>query len=168
MKLDPGNENWMKAKYINPFIVAVNEVFAKSLDCSVTRSQVFASQNFTPLFDITGIIGMSGTAVGCVAISLSREVAIQATAWMTQQTPASEIDEDVADAVGEIANMIAGSSRAELGQDQLKITLPTVKIGKSYSIDFPTKSFPICIGFASKWGPLAIQVGLKALEEEES
>jgi len=158
----------MKAKYINPFIVATNEVFTKSLSCAVTRTQLFATKNFNPLFDVTGIIGMSGTAEGCVAISLSRDVAIQATAWMTQEAPPAEINEDVADAVGEIANMIAGSSRADLAQDQLTITLPTVKIGKSFLIDFPAKSFPICIGFDSDWGPLAIQVGLQALDEVRS
>ena len=157
----------MKAKYINAFIVATKAVFATSLECSVARSELFATKNFAPLYDVTGIIGMSGTAEGCVAISLSRDVALQATAWMTQEPPAG-IDEDVSDAVGEIANMIAGSSRADLSEDQLNITLPTVKIGKSYVIDFPTRSFPICIGFDSQWGPLAIQIGLKALEEEES
>ena len=158
----------MKAKYINPFIVATSEVFARQLECSVTRSQLYATANFTPIFDITGIIGMSGTAEGCVAISLSREVAIQATAFMLQQPPSSEIDDDVADAVGEIANMIAGSSRADLEQDQLQITVPIVKIGKSELIDFPKKSYPICIGFDSAWGPLAIQVGLQTLGEGES
>ena len=59
------------------------------------------------------MIGLSGKAKGTVVLSLDREVAIQVAAALLQEQPAG-LNADVADAMGEMANMIAGQAKAQL------------------------------------------------------
>ncbi len=149
----------MKAEYINPFITSVKQTFETMLDCQLERSELFASQDHQPKHEITGVIGLTGRAEGKVALSLSRDVAIQATRVMLQEEQ-DDINDDVADAVGELANMVAGAAKAQLEKFELRITLPEVFVGKSKVLDFPADSTPICIGFRSDWGQLTVQVAM--------
>ncbi len=96
-----------------------------------------------------------------VVLSLSREAAINAAATMIGEKLHS-IDADVADAVGELTNMIAGAAKAQLEHLQLSVSLPTVITGKSHCIDFPKNVMPICIPFDCKWGPVTVEVGIVA------
>ena len=45
--------------------------------------------------------------------------------------------------VGELTNMVAGAAKAELDEYELKISLPNVITGESYSVRFPSKATPI-------------------------
>jgi chemotaxis protein CheX len=71
-----------------------------------------------------------------------------------------EINADVADAVGELTNMIAGAAKAQLDHLEMSVSLPTVITGKAHCIDFPKNTKPICIPFDCKWGPVAVEVGI--------
>ena len=84
---------------------------------------------------------------------------MQVTEIMLQERP-PELNGDVVDAVGELANIIAGGAKAQLEHLELSVTLPTVITGKSHCIEFPTRVTPICIPFDSQWGPITIEVGL--------
>ena len=71
-----------------------------------------------------------------------------------------DLNAEVADAVGELANMIAGGAKAQLEEYEMSITLPTVIIGCYESIEFPSDTPSLCIGFKSDWGILTVQVAL--------
>ena len=70
------------------------------------------------------------------------------------------IDEEVVDVVGELANMVAGGAKAQLEAYEMRISLPTVIVGRNESIQFPSETPSLCICFTSDWGPLTVQVGL--------
>jgi chemotaxis protein CheX len=154
---------YMKAEYINPFVTSTVSVFETMLGCSLTRGKIFIKNGASPEFEVTGIIGLSGKAAGTVVLSLNRETALNAAKTLLGEMPET-INADVVDAVGELANMIAGASKAQLEQFEMSLTIPTVIVGKDFSIEFPSKSPPICIPFECKWGPLAVEVGLVELE----
>ncbi len=109
------------------------------------------------------MIGLSGKAQGTVVLGLSREAALSAAEALLQERPA-EINGDVTDAVGELVNIIAGSAKAKLEHLQLSVSLPTVITGKNHCVEFPTKVTPICIPFASAWGEITVEVGLREID----
>ena len=69
--------------------------------------------------------------------------------------------DDVLDAVGELANMIAGQAKAELEEFDLSVSLPNVVTGKDHVVRFPSKSAPICVPYDTDLGPLLLEVGLE-------
>lgn len=149
----------MRVEYINPFVKALVTTFSTMLNCTATRGQLKLKQDINPPLDISGVIGLSGKAVGTVVVSLSKEVAVKATSAMLMMD-ATEIDNDVIDAVGEITNMVAGSAKAELYEYELSISLPSVITGRGHEVRFPSNVTPICVPFETEWGPLHLEVGL--------
>ncbi len=149
----------MRVEYINPFVVAVLSVFRTMLGTELKRGKPFVKGGFQPRHHISGVIGLSGKARGTIVLSLDRDAALCATEAMTQERP-SEIDADVIDAVGELANMIAGSAKAKLERFDLSVSLPSVITGKGHCIEFPSNTTPICIPFECEWGAVDVEVGL--------
>ena len=149
----------MKAEYINPFIKSTVNVFSTMVDCTLERGPLQTRDSFAPLHEVSGIIGLSGKAMGTVVVSLSREMALQTAGVMLGERPL-EIDADVTDAVGEIANMIAGGAKRQLEELEMSVSLPSVICGKNHSLSFPSHATTIVIPLDSEWGSLSIEVGL--------
>ncbi len=149
----------VNVEYVNPFLTSTLTVFRTMLDCEIERGQLYLKGHHSPDHEISGIIGLSGKAVGTVVLSLSREVALGATEAMLGEHH-TEINADVVDVVGELTNMIAGSAKAKLEQFAMSISLPNVVIGKNHSVAFPTGVTPFGIPFTTKWGEVCIDVGL--------
>ncbi len=149
----------MKTEYINPFLTATASVFDTMLGCTLTRGTPFVKVGDEPEHAVSGVIGLSGKAKGTVVLGLDREAAIGATEAMLQERP-DEINGDVTDAIGELANIIAGAAKAKLEELDLSVSLPTVITGKGHHVEFPSQVTPICIPFGSQWGPITVEVGL--------
>ncbi len=153
----------MRVEYINPFVTAVLSVFRTMLGTELVRGQPFVKGGFQPRHQISGVIGLSGKARGTIVLSLDREAALRATAILTQEERPSSINADVIDAVGELANMIAGCAKAKLEQFEMSVSLPSVITGKGHCIEFPSNTTPICIPFDCEWGSVDVEVGLVEL-----
>lgn len=149
----------MRAEYINPFIKSLVNTFSTMLGCDVMRGELQLKDNCVALHEVSGTIGLSGKAVGTVVVSLSKEVALKAASAMLMME-ATELDDDVIDAVGEITNMVAGAAKAQLEEYELSISLPNVITGTGHEIRFPSEVKPICVPFSSPWGELTLEVGL--------
>ncbi len=157
----------MRVEYINPFIASVTNAFQTMLNCEAHRGAITLKDNSSPKFEISGIIGLSGKAVGTVVLSLSKEVAIQAASTMLM-CECTEINDDVIDAVGELTNMVAGAAKAELEEYQMMVSLPNVITGTDHEVRFPSDVSPICVPFSTQWGGLALEVGLSPIREPVS
>jgi chemotaxis protein CheX len=149
----------MKVEYINPFLSSTVAVFKTMLNIQLTRGTPFLKNGVQPNHEISGIIGLSGMAKGTVVLSMTREAALNAAAVMLGERP-SGINADVADAVGELTNMIAGAAKAQLEHLSMSVSLPTVVTGKSHCIEFPKNVSPICIPFEYESGTISVEVGL--------
>ena len=149
----------VRAEFINPFLSSAAEVFRTMLGCELTRGTPYLKQHDKPDHEISGIIGLSGKAVGTTVLSLSHNVAIEATAAMLGDKPI-ELNADVIDAIGELTNMIAGSAKAQLEELEMSISLPNVIIGKNHEVAFPSGVTPIGIPFSCEWGEISVDVGL--------
>jgi chemotaxis protein CheX len=149
----------MKAEHINPFLTSMVAVFDTMLGCKLTRCDPFVKQATQPEHEVSGVIGLSGKAKGVVVLTLCREAALSATEALLGERPPG-INGDVADAIGELTNIVAGNAKAKLEHLALSVSLPTVVVGTWHTIEFPKNICPICIPFDSTWGPVAAMVGL--------
>ena len=149
----------MKVEYINPFLESTISTFKTMLGCVLTRGIPYVKNGSQPEHEVSGVIGLTGKAQGTVVVGLGREAALRATEAMLQERP-PEINGDVVDAIGELANIIAGSAKSQLEHLDLSVSLPSVITGKGHCIQFPTKVTPICIPFDSDWGLITVEVGL--------
>lgn len=149
----------MRVEYINPFITSVKNVFRTMLSCEAQRGQITLKQGNRAPYYVSGVIGLSGKAVGTVVLSFSKPVALRAaSAMLLMEAP--EINEDVLDAVGELTNVVAGAAKAELAEFDLSVSLPNVITGENHEVHFPSNVTPLCIAFETEWGPLSLEVGL--------
>jgi len=149
----------VKVEHVNPFLAATVAVFRTMLDCEIQRGELHLKGNHQPDHEISGIIGLSGKAVGPVVLSLSRESALAVTEALAGER-AEKIDATVVDAVGELTNMIAGKAKADLEQLAMSISLPSVITGRNHSVTFPSGVLPIGIPFECHWGAICLDVGL--------
>jgi len=149
-----------RVEYLNPFISSIIHVFDAMLHVRIVRQTPFIGVNALPDNEVSGIIGLTGKARGAAVVSLGRETAIRCTERLLGERPTT-VSAQVVDAVGEIANIVAGGAKAQMQQLELRVSLPSIIIGKNHLINFPAKVIPVCIPFQCDWGPVSLQVGLK-------
>lgn len=157
----------MRVELINPFVSSTKEVFKTMLGCTLTRGPLSLKLEHTPVHEVSGLIGLSGSCRGMVVVSANRETAIRATEIMLESRPPG-LNQDVMDAIGELTNMIAGSAKTQLEEHHLTIGLPTVICGKLQAIAFPSQVKPMIIPFDSDIGPVCVQVGLVESPEAQT
>ncbi len=85
---------------------------------------------------ITGMVGFAGTYSGVISIHCPVDLALKITSNMLG-IECDEINEDLNDAVGEIANMLGGCVKQVLSKGGLdvKLSIPTVISGEDYTVN---------------------------------
>jgi len=138
-------------QFIQPFIDGSVNVFRDLCNIEIHAGRPFfvSTAEFDAIWDISGVIGLSGEADGAVAVSLKEETACKITGILTGKEYTS-IDREVTDALGEIINIIVGNVKNIFEKKhRIKITMPSIIKGKAHSIVWPSnKARIICIPFA--------------------
>ncbi len=150
----------MDVRYINPFIKSIRNVFKTMLSVEVTvdKPHVKAGEGDRP--DVSGVIGFSGDASGSVVVSFSKQVALRIVAQFAGTE--LEIDHaDFADAVGELANMIAGGAKSEFEGLDVSISLPSVIIGENHEVSRSSANPRVVIPCRTALGPFDVSVSMK-------
>ena len=150
----------INVELINPFLTSAINVFRTMAACELKRGKPYLAEGAQPTHEISGVIGLSGKAIGTVVLSLGEPVALKVTASMLGEEP-PEMNGDVVDAIGELTNMIAGSAKAQLEHLEMSVSLPSVIMGRNHRVAFPGDIQPIAIPFESAWGPVCVEVGLR-------
>lgn len=121
----------MDARFVNPFVVSVKQVFKTMADADVQILKPKMKSDESS--DVSGIIGFSGDAMGAVVLCFPGDVACKlASAFSGEEMTIDHVD--FADAIGELANMVAGGAKALFKDLTVNISLPSVAIGKSHLI----------------------------------
>jgi chemotaxis protein CheX len=144
--------------------VELINTFRTMLSCDARRGKLAVKQDARAAHEVSGVIGLSGRAVGTVVVSFSTQVALKAASTMLM-TESTKIDDDVLDAVGELTNMVAGAAKAELEEYELAVSLPNVITGCNHEVHFPSEVTPIVISFDTDFGPISLEVGLAQVRE---
>ncbi len=84
----------------------------------------------------TGVVQITGDFEGAVTIQLSEQKATEVAALMFAMEPEEIGDEEVSDAVGELANMAGGNVKSTLA-GSCQLSLPSVTSGRDYHVSVP-------------------------------
>jgi len=109
--------------------------------------------------DISGVIGLTGSMSGSIALTLPVELAKRLVANMLAMDASELQEEDVQDGVGEIINMIAGDAKGRCN-DSFKISLPSVITGKRHTVSTSKEGDGVIIAFKEKV-PFYLQISLE-------
>jgi len=146
-------------KLIVPFVNSVRNVFATMVRVKTEVDRPHVKGTPVPLYDVSSIIGFSGDIVGTVVVSFQLSAAKKLVAAFA----GVEMDErsaDFADALGELANMIAGGAKKDIGVNA-SISTPSVIMGQGHHIA-PLKDVPcLVIPCRTPVGDFAVEISIK-------
>ena len=150
----------MDVAYVNPFITSTVETFKTMLNLEVKPGQVQLRSDTKFSYDVSGIIGLSGDAQGSICMSFPKLLALKFVSKLLG-TEIKIIGPEIADGIGEIANIIAGNAKQHLSQYNLSISLPKVVVGPGHYVASQQGVPTIVVPFISSMGNFAMEVSLK-------
>lgn len=150
----------LSSKQVMPFVNSTMNVFTTMVKIKPEIGTPRLKTDARVTYDVSGIIGFSGEIVGSVVLSFQMEAACKlVSALMGCEVDANS--SDFIDAVGELANMIAGSAKKDLGR-RANIAVPTVIIGKDHLVGRLTGVPCVLIPCKTSIGDFAVEVNIKA------
>lgn len=153
----------MDVKFINPFIYATVEVMETMAFTKPVAGKPFAKTDEIARGEVSGIIGMTGDALGSLAISFSEPCIIGIVDKILGEKH-TEMNRAVLDAVGELTNMISGSARKRMEKEDLRVSaaIPTIVFGRAHTVRHVVRGPSIVIPFKTDFGDFAIDISLKS------
>lgn len=99
--------------------------------------------------NLSSILGLGGDIKGMVGVHCPEQTAKKITGELLG-IEVENLDEDVNDAIGEIANMIAGNLKLSFEKQGLNVLLaiPTTVMGKSYKTSRPQQACCVIVPFS--------------------
>ncbi len=150
----------MKIEYIQPFINATRKVLSTmaSMDSKPMKPALKEANNFKAQGDISSCIDLSGECKGSIGLSFSTNC-ILAIAKLMLGEDFAELDDEVADMVGELVNMISGDARRQLVSLGFSFSagIPKISRGENHEIQHAVSERIIIIPFTTEHGNFYIE-----------
>ncbi len=111
---------------------------------------------------ITGMVGLAGVHKGVLAVHFPKQVALDVTGSFLGME-VDDINADVQDAIGEIANMLGGNLKTILsdrGKD-IMLSLPSTISGDQYSFTSQAEVDQVILPFQTPSGMFYVEVELE-------
>ncbi len=123
----------MNPEVCQPFVGSLENVLKTMLQLNVTASTPREVTGDHAPQDVSGIISFSGDLVGSFVLGFPMATARRIVGVFV----GSELDPtgaDFADAIGELANMVAGNAKAKFSGRKISISCPSVIVGSGHSV----------------------------------
>jgi chemotaxis protein CheX len=119
----------------NEIITGIKDVFSTMLMVELESGAVIENERCSLQSNLTSMIGLGGGMRGLLAIHCPASVA-QAITGAFLGMEVDELNDDVKDAIGEIANMVAGNLKVSYAKIaiNLDLAIPTSIAGESFSV----------------------------------
>lgn len=116
-------------------VAGVKDVFSTMLMVDLENEEVSEDQQCTIESNLTSMLGLGGGIRGMLAIHCTAAVAKGITGDFLG-IEVESLDEAVKDAIGEIANMVAGNLKVSLATQgiDVELAIPTSIVGNSFAI----------------------------------
>jgi chemotaxis protein CheX len=151
----------LDAKYINPFLYAVELVFGQLGICDIKKGGEKVKDEMYVDKDITAFIGIVGEIKGNVSYSFNSKTAMGIVSAMMMGMPVTNINEIERSALAELANMITGNAVGGLTDiKDIDITPPSVIMGQDIFFVIGTVS-TITVDIETSLGPIEVNFGLE-------
>ena len=124
----------MDEEELRAFIEIVNQYFERQTGRLPELGNPYLGDPAAlPMYDFTGVIGISGARPGCVYFTAHRDLLRELHLHVGESTLS---DENLSDLVGEVANTISGNARRVFGPEFM-ISVPVVVAGAAQAIQVP-------------------------------
>lgn len=145
----------MTENELKPIIKIVTEYFFNITGVPAVMGLPYIKQEGDPVFDFTGVIGISGNRRGGVYYTAGKELLADFGVFILGEEPLD--DDALNDLVGEMTNTIAGNMREIFGSSFL-ISVPIILKGKIDTITMRLKPpvFVIPINWKNYTSHLAV------------
>lgn len=164
--MSTSTKSQIDASLVNAVVSATTNVLSTMACTEAVCKEVKAEKDYRPYGDISAVIGISGeTGEGMFALSFPLDLANTLASRLIGSSPDKISSEDRCDAVGELINMISGSTKTTLSQQSqsvYKLSLPTVIQGRDHEISSRPKNNPyLVMVFETEGKSFGLQVSFK-------
>jgi chemotaxis protein CheX len=123
------------------------DVFATMFNQQV---EVVPHEDVAEVSGLSAIIGFGGKFSGFLALHLSAETACKIAEGLLGM-PFDKVDDTVCDAVGEVANMLAGGLKKNVSRTEelFKLSIPSIIDGNEYSTRAPSDAERLMLGVSA-------------------
>lgn len=152
----------MDASIINPFLKSAINMFKEMFHFTPEHGKAYVVEGFgNHRWEISGVIGLVGSAEGVIVIRLTRMLAFKLLKESGMEGENSEeITALINGMVGEFANIISGNAINMITQKKVEVTVPITIQGTNHTISWPNKGVIIGIPFYTPHGPFEIQINI--------
>lgn len=135
----------MDVKYINPFLKATNDILQQTTGETIEVKKPFVKKTPYHSEHLVVLIGVTGSMHGQVIMSFDRESGTHIASKMMGGIEMDELNEIGRSAIGELCNMIMGTTATIFSEQKMKINItpPTQLTGDNLEITH--KNTAICI-----------------------
>ncbi|MGM0416399.1 MAG: chemotaxis protein CheX [Thermodesulfobacteriota bacterium] len=141
---------------------ATTEIFETMIMVDISAGDPIAEKINNFKCSVSGVIGLAGSCKGMLAIHLPDQVAMSITGSFLGMD-VTEVDDDVTDAIGELANMVAGNIKMILDEagNNVTVSIPSCVHGEEYTMDTVSDSQRVVIPFNIESGQFLVELQIK-------
>lgn len=153
----------MKVSFINPFIASLTNVLETMAQVKFQAGKPFLKEDDHPLGDVTGFIRMEGEQSVCTLAVMFSEQAILHIGTQMLGEPMTKLDQEAADLVGEITNMVTGGTKKllwEQGYD-FELSQPELHLGHDFKIEHINPQQVLVVPFTSDHGEFYLEACMR-------
>ncbi len=152
----------MDVKVINAFLSEGMNTFESMFGIKPTHKEPhILNVNMGHQWEISGLLGITGTCKGVVAFRLHKILANKMLELSGLQCTEDDYEEMAISLVSEFTNVIAGHAVTQIKDMDLDISPPFCVMGHNHEIAWP-KNYPvISIPFVTTYGPFEVDVCFK-------
>ncbi|MFZ5571182.1 MAG: chemotaxis protein CheX [Thermodesulfobacteriota bacterium] len=148
----------MDADCVNKFIEATLHILETTAGTTAKAKKPYLKQDQTAPGAISGLIDVSGDFKGSIAVSFSESLILHIVSAMFGEEM-KHLNDEIKDAVGEIANMISGQATIKLAESgkKLKAKMSSVQMGPSHPITHLTGRPVVALPYGTTHGNFTIE-----------
>lgn len=150
----------MESAHLRAFVNSIQNVFSTMFQLPVEIGEPRVKSERVATHDVSGIIGVSGSMVGTIVLSMPTQTATAVVSLFTGVRTDTD-SPDFADAIGEIVNMISGGAKAAFNRRDVGISCPSVVIGPGHIISHQSGTPCVLIPCKTDCGEVIIEVSLR-------
>jgi len=138
---------------------AVDEIFSTMIMMNVEPGESIEGKINPLQASVTGMIGLAGTHKGMLALHLPERLARKITGNFLG-IEVEEMDEDVQDAIGELANMLGGNLKSILSENgkDIKLSLPSTIAGEEYHFQSHDEGEAVILPFVTEGDRFVVEL----------
>ncbi|MBF0351806.1 MAG: chemotaxis protein CheX [SAR324 cluster bacterium] len=148
----------MRVEYINPFLASTMKVLQTMAMTDAKPGKPYKKEDQSTHGVISAIIPLTGGTRGSISISFTESCIVSIVNNMLGESYEA-LNDDVADAVGELTNMISGEARRELAEEGFifQAGIPALIKGDNHLLEHGIHGIVAAIPFKTKDGTFTVE-----------